>query len=153
MSTPDAPKPKLSWSKLKEALQLFAYIKPYRAYFYTGIVLLALSSGVFFVFPWSIGLSMDVAEGKSKYDISLKQIGLGLLVVLLIQSVISYFRVTTFAVVSEKGTADLRRAIYEKIIRLPIVFFEQMYLIKNMLLVFLASSKVPVQEEILHFHL
>jgi ATP-binding cassette, subfamily B, bacterial len=121
----EAPKPKMSISKLKESIKLFAYIRPYRVQFYIGLVLLALSSGVFFVFPYSIGLSMDVAEGKSKVPVTLTQIGYGLIVVLLIQSVISYFRVTTFAVVSEKGTADLRKAIYEKIVRLPIVFFEK----------------------------
>jgi ATP-binding cassette, subfamily B, bacterial len=121
----DAAKPRLSVSKIKESLKLFAYIRPYRVQFYVGLVLLALSSGVFFVFPYSIGLSMDVAEGKSKVPVTLTQIGIGLIVVLLVQSVISYFRVTTFAVVSEKGTADLRKAIYEKIVRLPIVFFEK----------------------------
>jgi ATP-binding cassette, subfamily B, bacterial len=121
----EAQKPKLSWSKVKESLKLFSYIRPYRSHFIIGIILLALSSAVFFVFPYSIGLSMDVAEGKSKIPVTLNQIGLGLLVVLLLQSVISYFRVTTFAVVSEKGTADLRKAIYEKIVRLPIVFFEK----------------------------
>jgi ATP-binding cassette, subfamily B, bacterial len=125
-TTPDStPKPKLSMSGMRSALKLFAYIKPYQTQFYIGIVLLALSSGMFFVFPYAIGLSMDVAEGKSKVPITLKEIGWGLVIVLAVQSVISYYRVTTFAVVSEKGTADLRKAIYNKIVRLPIVFFEQ----------------------------
>jgi ATP-binding cassette, subfamily B, bacterial len=121
----EEPKPRLTLAKVKESLKLFAYVHPYRWHFYAGIVLLALSSGVFFVFPYSIGLAMDVAEGTSEVNVTLSQIGMGLVVVLLLQSVISYFRVTTFAVVSERGTADLRRSIYERIIQLPIVFFEK----------------------------
>jgi ATP-binding cassette, subfamily B, bacterial len=125
MSKQEAPKQKLSWSKVQEAIKLFSYIRPYRMYFFVGIILLAMSSLVFLVFPKAIGLSMDIAEGKSQYSFTLTQLGFALLGVLLMQSVISYFRVMSFAVVSERGTADLRKAIYEKIIRLPIVFFEQ----------------------------
>ena len=66
------------------------------------------------VFPYLIGLMIDIAEGKSELDISLNDVGVGLVVILLVQGVISYVRVLLFAEVSEKGVADIRRAVYKK---------------------------------------
>src|SRR5690606_34136683 len=47
-----------------------------------------------------------------------------LLAVLIIQSVFSFVRVYTFSMVSEKGIADLRKKVYQKVIWLPLSFFD-----------------------------
>ena len=121
----DAPKGKLSRESFKDAVQIFQYIKPYQWYFVAGLVLLFLSSLVFMLFPYLIGLMVDVAQGKSTSDISLEMIGWFMAIVLLTQGVISYGRVITFAIVSEKGTADIRKAVFKKMAALPITFFEE----------------------------
>ncbi|MBK8968697.1 MAG: ATP-binding cassette domain-containing protein [Lewinellaceae bacterium] len=117
-------KPRLSRENLREALKIFEFVRPYRWQFIGGLVLLFLSSAVFMVFPYVIGKMLDVAQGVI-VDFDLKKIGIFLVVVLAVQGVISYLRVMMFAVVSEKGTADVRRALYQRLIALPIVFYEK----------------------------
>ncbi len=118
-------KKSFSFSKLKRALSIFTFILPYKWQMIGGLVLLFLSSMVFMVFPYLSGLMIDVAQGKGKYDLTLANIGWILAVILLIQGFFSYARVMLFARVSESGIADVRRAVYQKIICLPIFFFEQ----------------------------
>ena len=120
-----APKAKLTRESFREALKTFRYIRPYRWYFFGGLIFLFFSSLIFMVFPYLIGLMVDIAEGKEVYDLSLTQIGWALIVVLLIQGSTSYGRVIMFANVSERGIADIRKAVYQKIISLPIFFFEE----------------------------
>lgn len=55
----------------------------------------------------------------------LKQIGFLLGVILLIQAVLSFFRIYLFEYVSQNAMAAIRRKLYEKIITLPIYFFEE----------------------------
>ncbi len=117
---------KISRQNLREAVKIFEFLRPYRWQFITGLVLLFLSSTVFMIFPYSVGLMLDVAQGKeTAFDLNLSKIGLGLLLVLIFQGVVSYARVQLFAQISERGTADIRNALYQRIISLPIVFFEK----------------------------
>ncbi|MDX1476093.1 MAG: ABC transporter transmembrane domain-containing protein [Saprospiraceae bacterium] len=118
-------KQKFSWSKLKEALKMFRYMRPYRWEFGTGMVLLFISSLVFMVFPYLAGEMADVATGKAKHQFNLNQIGLALGAILLVQGFVSYFRIYLFAIVSEKGMADVRKALYRKLVSLPVYFFER----------------------------
>jgi ABC-type multidrug transport system fused ATPase/permease subunit len=118
-------RPKLSRESLREAIKIFAFIRPYRWQFAFGLVLLFLGSTVFLVFPKIIGQMLDVAQGKIVDDIDLPKIGTWLVGILVFQGVVSYLRVMMFAQVSERGTADIRVALYERLISLPIVFFEK----------------------------
>lgn len=121
----DAPLPKLSRETLRKALSIFQFVRPYWWRLAIGLVLLFLSSMVFMVFPYLSGMMVDVAQGNSDWDFSLQDIGLILLGILVVQGFFSYSRVMLFAYVSEKGTADLRKGLYEKLVSLPIVFFEK----------------------------
>lgn len=118
-------RPRLSREKLVQAARIFRFIHPYRWAFIFGMFLLFLSSLVFMLFPFLTGLMVDTAQGKAQYPITLKQIGWILLIVLGAQGFVSYARIYLFAIVSEKGIADLRQALYQKLVSLPIVFFEQ----------------------------
>ena len=59
------------------------------------------------------------------YDLTLADIGWIMASVLVFQGFVSYFRVTLFANVSEKGIADVKTALYHKLVTLPIQFFEE----------------------------
>ncbi len=124
MEKKEETKPRLSRENLQEALKIFEFVRPYRWQFIFGLVLLFLSSGIFMVFPYIIGKMLDVAQGVV-VNFDLKNMGLWLILILALQGVISYLRVMMFAVVSEKGTADVRKALYQRLIALPIVFFEK----------------------------
>ncbi len=124
-ATGEEGRPRLSREKLMEAAGIFRFIRPYRWPFIFGLVLLFISSLVFMIFPYLSGLMVDIAQGNAEADISLGQIGWVLLAVLIVQGVVSYSRILLFAIVSEKGIADVRKALYQKLVALPIVFFEQ----------------------------
>ncbi|MBK8196613.1 MAG: ATP-binding cassette domain-containing protein [Lewinellaceae bacterium] len=125
MDNKETARPKLTRENLREALKIFQYIRPYRIQFIFGLFLLFLGSTVFLVFPKIIGEMLDVAQGKVRTDIDLRQIGVWLVGILVFQGIVSYLRVMMFAQVSEKGTADIRVALYRRLISLPIVFFEK----------------------------
>jgi len=119
------PRPKLSRESLREAFKIFEFIRPYRLQFIIGLILLFLSSTVFLVFPKLIGESFDIAQNTISEDLNLTTIGMWLVIILAFQGVVSYFRVMMFAQVSERATADIRVALYQRLISLPIVFFEK----------------------------
>jgi ATP-binding cassette subfamily B protein len=116
-------KRKISREGLKKALQLLAFIKPYKWTFAIGMVFLALSSASTLAFPMLIGEMTRVIEGKSKY--TLNNVTMFFAGILLLQGLFSYFRVYFFSQVSEWTAADIRKMVYSKFITLPIHFFEQ----------------------------
>src|SRR5688572_7827900 len=120
----DKPK-KITLQQLKEVGSMISFIRPYRWYFIGGLILLFLGSMTFMVFPYLAGELADVATGTSKLGLDLNQIGLILIVILVLQGIMSYLRVIWFAVVSERGMADVRSSIYQKLIGLPVYFFER----------------------------
>ena len=135
-SDDDAPKTKLTRNSVREALEIFEFVKPYKWSFIVGLVLLFLSTTTFMIFPFLSGKVVDIAQGKTSfqgdlfgqhfsYNLTLGDIGLLMSVILLVQGVVSYFRITLFAVVSERGIADVKQALYSKIVSLPVTFFEE----------------------------
>lgn len=121
----DGKKTKFDKAEFQNALKIFKFILPYSFKFIIGLLILASSSVIFMVFPIASGEFINIATGKPKYGFSLNDIGIGLLVILVFQSVLSYTRVVLFTHVSEKGMADIRKALYQKIISSPILFFEK----------------------------
>lgn len=112
-------------SSLKKMAGIFRFMMPYRMTFIWGLISLVLSSGTLLSFPYFAGKLLDVAQGKqTPIFTSINQIALALLGILLIQSIFSFTRVYTFTVVSEKALADIRHDIYQKIIWLPMSFFD-----------------------------
>lgn len=127
-STPDpSPKPEKGFSlaQIKKTLTIFQFVRPYKWQLVVGMVLLFVSSAVFMVFPFLSGELINIAQGKSKYPFTLEEIGLFLVIVLVAQGFVSYYRVQLFANISEKGIADVRKSLYNKLITMPIVFFEK----------------------------
>jgi ATP-binding cassette subfamily B protein len=126
MKKKEEQKPRLSKEGLAAAIKIFEYVKPYRSHFIIGLILLFLSSTVFMVFPFIVGVMLDVAQGKASVaHLDLPSIAFLLLAVLAFQGVVSYFRVILFARVSEGVSADIRKDLYQKLISLPVVFFEK----------------------------
>lgn len=114
---------KISWQGLKKTLRIFRYTLPYKGIFAVGLVFLLLSTGTSLAFPKLIGSIVEVIEGKSNYTIN--QIIVTLIILLVAQSVFAFFRIYTFARVSERAMSDVRKDVFSKIITLPIVFLEQ----------------------------
>jgi len=120
-------KPKLSKESLKKSIRIFKYIKPYLGYFIAAMVFLVAGSLIFMALMGLPGEMANTAIGKPKFNLNLdvKDYGWIFLIVLIFQGILSYFRTYFFAIVSEKGMADLRKDLYEKIITQPVTFFEE----------------------------
>jgi ATP-binding cassette, subfamily B, bacterial len=120
----DIPKPKLSRETLREGIKIFQFIKPYRWQFVGGLVVVFMSSLVFLLILSLPGEMINIKLGQSKFGLTMSQVGPILIALFVFQGIMSYLRVTLFAIVSEKGLADLRLALYKKMMTLPISFFE-----------------------------
>lgn len=120
----DESRPKISKEGLVSTLAIFKYIRPYLAYFIIGMILLVLGTLIFMLVPAVCGELVDVATGESELNYSLNQLGVFLIVIVLAQAIISFFRTVTFAIVSEKGMADVRKELYAKLVTQPVHFFE-----------------------------
>lgn len=118
-------RPKISKDGWLKAKQVLAYLKPYQWSFFGGLFFLVAGSTVFMIFPAAAGELIDIALGQSKWGYTLKDVGFVLMFILILQAFTSYFRVLLFANVSEKGMADIRKALYERLITQPTTFFDQ----------------------------
>jgi ATP-binding cassette, subfamily B, bacterial len=103
---------------------VFRFMMPYKGLFILGLVSLALSSLTLLSFPRLSGELLDVAKGEGKFFTDVDEVALVLIGILFIQSIFSFIRVYTFSIVSERGMADVRKAVYQKIIWLPMTFFD-----------------------------
>ncbi len=119
-------KRKLTKEGFAKIKKLLAYTRPYRIYFWVGMFFLVISTLTTLTFPTLSGKIADVASGDTSWILtSINQVALVFLVILLLQALASFFRVYLFANVSERTMADLRASLYNKIITLPISFFEK----------------------------
>ena len=117
-------KRKIDRKSIRYLTGIFRFMLPYRGWFFLGAIALVLSSVMLLAFPRLAGELLDVASGNPKYFSTINQVALALVFILLVQSVFSFIRVYTFAIVSENGLADVRKALYKKIIWLPMTFFD-----------------------------
>jgi ATP-binding cassette, subfamily B, bacterial len=127
MAEPLQPEDKraINSGSLKRLMGIFRFLWPHKGLFILGLICLVLSSGTMLSFPFFAGQLLDLASGKTvPYFSSINQVALALLVILLVQSFFSFTRVYTFSVTSERTLADLRQSIYQKIVWLPLSFFD-----------------------------
>jgi len=115
----------LNRANLRNLLGIFRFVLPYKWLFIVGIISLLLSSITVLSFPYFAGMLLDIASGKSvEYFTSINQVALTLFSILIVQSIVSFTRVYSFAVTSERTLADLRQAVYKKMIWSPLTFFD-----------------------------
>lgn len=117
-------KRRLDKAGLRNLTGIFRFMLPYKGVFLLGLFALALSSLILLAFPRLAGELLDVASGQGTYFNSIDQVAIALLVILFVQGIFSFVRVYTFSIVSEKGMADVREAVYRKVIWLPMSFFD-----------------------------
>ncbi len=117
-------KAKITKEGVLKAYKILRFIKPYKWYFIAGMICLVISSSMFMIFPAAAGEMANAAIGKGTWNIDVKHFGLLFLVILVVQGILSYLRTTFFARVSEMGIADVRKALYEKIITQDMSFYE-----------------------------
>ena len=123
MADDDILKRKITLLGLRRLFKLYHYIKPYRWEYGLGLLFLLGSSGASLIFPKLLGELVDYGN-KSGLGAEINRIALILILVLIAQSVFSYFRIFLFVRVAEKTLADLRQSAFNHLIRLPMKFFQ-----------------------------
>ena len=119
----DLPKSKITKSSLNKALLIFQYAGNHKWKFYVGLVFLLLTGGTALAFPKLMGMLIDCVKNKDNAQANF--IAGGLLVILFLQSIFSFFRLSLFVTFTENTLANLRLALYSNLIKLPMTFFSQ----------------------------
>ncbi|MBN8703139.1 MAG: ATP-binding cassette domain-containing protein [Bacteroidetes bacterium] len=122
-NTDDLPKAKLTRSTLSKSAKLFSYNKENLWKFYVGIIFLLLTSATALIFPKFMGELADTAKDHNIERAN--ELGLLLVIVLIGQSVFSYFRIYLFVNFTENTLAKLRIHTYEHLIKLPMTYFSE----------------------------
>jgi len=121
--TENSKKKRFDKEGFKKALKLLRFVLPYKWTFILGLVFLVLSTTTTLTFPSLIGEVTRVIEGNSNY--SLNQIVLFFGGILILQGIFSFLRVYIFALVSQNVSADVRTNVFNKLVSLPVAFFEK----------------------------
>jgi ATP-binding cassette subfamily B protein len=123
----ELPKAKLNRESLRQTLELFRYLHPYRVRFGAALAGLFMGSLLSLAFPYLAGSIVDAAMhpapggGMAGAD----RTALLLVGILAVQAGLTYFQSLSFATVGQRGLMDLRRDTYAKLISLPMAFFAQ----------------------------
>jgi ABC-type multidrug transport system fused ATPase/permease subunit len=144
-------KKKVTKEGFNKALSIFKFTLPYKGTFFIGFIFLVLSQITSMSIPLLMGQMVGAIVSPNKaitqefsnmpnsgvsqriqhflnpdsVSLSLNNVTALFVFLLILQAVFSFFRVYTFARVSERSMRDLRRALYTKIITLPVPFFEK----------------------------
>ena len=124
----ELPKAKLDRESLRQALDLFRYLRPYRGRFGAALASLFTASLLTLAFPYLAGSIIDAAVRHTTGNGSMAGVdrtALLLMGVLALQAGLSYFHFLSFATVGQRSLVDLRRDTYARLISLPMTFFAQ----------------------------
>jgi len=119
----DLPKAKITATSINKAKIIFKYAGNNTWKFYLGLLFLLLTSVTALAFPKFMGMLVDCVNKKDA-DLA-NQIALGLALVLVLQSVFSFFRLSLFVNFTENTLANVRLALYTNLVKLPMSFFSQ----------------------------
>lgn len=123
----DIPKAKLNKENFRQGLLIFKYVKPYKAKFIGGLIVISLSSASTMAFPYLLKQLLDSINHTKASSYSTTPSGIAVMMVslLVVQFFISFMRVYLFTYVGENALADMRRDIYQRMVTMPMDFFSQ----------------------------
>ncbi len=122
----ESAKKRLDLDSLATMRKVWGFMKPYRGWFWLGMGALVLSTLTVLVVPQLAGDLINVATGADPLipgDIG--TLGWIFVVILVAQASLSFLRIYTFAQVSERSLSDIRRALYNRMLGLPLPFYEK----------------------------
>ncbi len=143
-TTAEPRKVKITRERLREALVLFSYVRPYRAAFFAALACIAVSAFTTSLFPFFLGKMIDAAApGSNPSGItggagamplgdwlrhthwSLNTTLLLIFLQLTVQMVFSFLRVYLLTGVGERALADMRRDVYSRLLTMPMRFYTE----------------------------
>jgi ABC-type multidrug transport system fused ATPase/permease subunit len=124
----ELPKAKPDRESVRQALELFRYLRPYQGRFGAALASLFAGSLLSLAFPYLAGSIIDAAMLHPTGGGSLAgadRTAILLMGILAVQAGLSYFHALSFATVGQRSLVDLRRDTYARLISLPMTFFAQ----------------------------
>ena len=120
-------RPRLSREHLSQVRRLFVFARPYRSRIIAATVAVAFASGLGLVFPRVMGDLVDSALGEvGNADTGrLDRFAVILVLVFLAQAGFNVLRSYWLAIAGEGVVADLRRAVFDRVVRLSVPFFDE----------------------------
>ena len=119
----DLPKAKLDSNSLQKALRIFKYGKNHKWKFFLGLVFLLLTSATALAFPKLMGMLVDCVTNKDLDKAN--EIAIALMGILVLQAIFSFFRISLFVNFTENSLSNIRFALYENLVKLPMSFYSQ----------------------------
>lgn len=127
---------KISKETINSSKRILVYLKPHKLLFIIGSIFLLLSTLTALSFPYLFPLLIDLAHHKTVHLLPFNNgyiINLNsrielikiITILLIIQSIVSFGRLYIFAQTNERILANIRYDLYNKIISLPITFYEK----------------------------
>lgn len=135
-ATTETSSKKISKETLQNSLKIIHYVKPHKTLFFLGLIFLILSTITALLFPYLFPLLIDLAHQKKVHLIPFNgghliniytrvELIKHITVLLIFQSIVSFGRLYLFAQTNERILANIRHDLYNKIISLPISFYEK----------------------------
>jgi ABC transporter fused permease/ATP-binding protein len=119
----DLPKSKITATSLQKATVIFQFAGNHRWKFYVGLVFLLFTGATALAFPKLMGMLIDCVKNKDNSQAN--YIAGGLVLILFLQSICSFFRLYLFVNFTENTLANLRLSLYSNLVKLPMSFFSQ----------------------------
>ncbi|MDJ0664806.1 MAG: ABC transporter transmembrane domain-containing protein [Acidimicrobiia bacterium] len=106
---------------------MFVFARPYRGRIIVATVAVSFASALGLVFPRIMGDLVDTALGEveSADTAQLDRFAILLVGVFLLQAGFNFLRSYLLSVAGEGVVADLRRAVFDRVVRLGVPFFDQ----------------------------
>ena len=123
-------KEKISFNTWKKSFKIFNYIKPYKWIYILGLITLLISSVSSIIFPYLLGGLLGVKDQEKGSQFSLMDFNninslfALLLILFIIQSIASFFRIYLFGIVTENSLRDIREIVFRKLIGKNITFYD-----------------------------
>ena len=123
-------KEKISLNTWKKSFKIFNYIKPYKWIYILGLITLLISSVSSIIFPYLLGglLGVEDQEKGSQFSLmdfnNINSLFALLLILFIIQSIASFFRIYLFGIVTENSLRDIREIVFRKLIGKNITFYD-----------------------------
>ena len=116
---------------MKKSAAIFNYLKPYRWFYIIGLVTLLISSLSSIIFPYLLGgiLGVNSSEKEAQFSLTdlnnINSLFILLLILFVVQSIASFFRIYLFGIVTENSLRDIRENVFKKLIGQNIRFYDE----------------------------
>ncbi len=117
-------------ASLKDAMGLYGYMGKYKMIFIPSLAALFFTAALSLAFPYFLADLIGGPLGADHSDIDttalaakVNRVVLTLIAVLLVQAIISYFRVRGFIKAGESALTDIRKRVFANMVRLPMSYY------------------------------